>query len=232
MADRKGRLDQPRGTRRSIGLHYDAEAFGNWTERVARFLGTGRYLVAQTCLIIIWLLYNIIAPADWRFDPYTFTFLTLVLSLQAAYAAPLILLAQNRQDDRDRVNLDEDRTQSRLTKADVEYLTRELAAVRIAVGEVATRDFLRAELGRLDLGRQPGEGGKDKPKKANKGASKSPRERNADAELAMPTVLPSDEPDVQESVPRVAVPRSSVPQGSVPAAAAPQENAPDDVRSV
>jgi uncharacterized membrane protein len=151
MADPRIRLDQPRDPRRrALPLHYDPEAFGKSTERIARFLGTGRYLVLQTIIIALWLIYNVAAPRSWRFDPYTFTFLTLILSLQAAYAAPLILLAQNRQDDRDRVNLDQDRREAEQSKADVEYLAREIAAIRIAVGEVATRDFLRAELSRLE----------------------------------------------------------------------------------
>ena len=153
MADARTRLDQPREERRTLRPHYDAEAFGRLTERIARFLGTGRYLVYQTVAIILWLGYNVAAPKDWRFDPYTFTFLTLILSLQASYAAPLILLAQNRQDDRDRVNLDADREEARQSKADLEYLARELAAVRMALGEVATRDFLRSELGRVEAAR-------------------------------------------------------------------------------
>jgi uncharacterized membrane protein len=103
--------------------------------------------------IILWFGWNTPAPKHLRFDPYTFTFLTLILSLQAAYAAPLILLAQNRQDDRDRVNLDADRDEARQAKADLEYLARELAAIRMAVGEVATRDFLRSELARAEAAR-------------------------------------------------------------------------------
>jgi uncharacterized membrane protein len=131
-------------------VRYDPEAFGRLTERIARFLGTGRYLVYQTITIIVWVLINAV-PGLPHFDPYTFTFLTLVLSLQAAYAAPLILLAQNRQDDRDRVNLDADREEARQAKADLEYLAREIAAIRMALGEVATRDFLRSELTRMEI---------------------------------------------------------------------------------
>jgi uncharacterized membrane protein len=148
VAERRDRLDLPREQRRAIRPHYDPEAFGRLTERIARFLGTGRYLVYQTVIIILWIIWNALAPDSLRFDPYTFTFLTLILSLQAAYAAPLILLAQNRQDDRDRVNLDEDRDQTRQSRADLEYLARELAAVRLALGDVVTRDFLRSELAR------------------------------------------------------------------------------------
>jgi uncharacterized membrane protein len=140
------RLDQPRGVRRA-GPHYDAEAFGRFAETIARFIGTGRFLVIQTVVVIVWVGWNIAVPASWQFDEYPFIFLTLALSLQAAYAAPLILLAQNRQTDRDRVNLDEDRTRTERTREDIEYLARELAALRIAIGEVATRDFLRSELG-------------------------------------------------------------------------------------
>jgi uncharacterized membrane protein len=152
MAERRARLDQPKVDRRGLRNRYDADAFGRFTERVARFLGTGRYLVFQSVAIVIWVLINVL-PGLPHFDPYTFTFLTLILSLQAAYAAPLILLAQNRQDDRDRVNLDADRDEARQAKADLEYLARELAAIRMAVGEVATRDFLRSELARAEAAR-------------------------------------------------------------------------------
>jgi uncharacterized membrane protein len=160
MADRR-RLDQPRAERRGFRPRYDADAFGRLTEGIARFLGTGRYLVYQTVAIIIWILINTI-PGIGHFDPYTFTFLTLILSLQAAYAAPLILLAQNRQDDRDRVNLDADREEARQAKADLEYLAREIAAIRMAVGEVATRDFLRSELSRLEPAPKEPKDGKEK----------------------------------------------------------------------
>jgi len=127
----------------------DSEAFGRWSEAIARFMGTAKFLVYMTVVIVLWIAWNTLAPRAWRFDPYTFTFLTLVLSLQASYAAPLILLAQNRQADRDRLALEEDRRRAAMQKADVEYLSREIAALRIALGEVATRDFLRSELTRL-----------------------------------------------------------------------------------
>ena len=150
MAERRARLDQPKVERRGLRNRYDDDAFGRFTERVARFLGTGRYLIFQSGLIVLWILFNTLGPRGVRFDPYQFLFLTLILSLQAAYSAPLILLAQNRQDDRDRVNLDADRDEARQAKADLEYLARELAAIRMAVGEVATRDFLRSELARAE----------------------------------------------------------------------------------
>jgi uncharacterized membrane protein len=152
MAEPRVRLDQPRVVRRGLRLRVDPEAFGQWTELFARFLGTGRFLVYQTAIIIIWILLNTV-PGLKHFDPYAFLFLTLMLSLQASYAAPLILLAQNRQDDRDRVNLEADRDEARQAKADLEYLAREIAAIRMALGEVATRDFLRSELSRIEEAR-------------------------------------------------------------------------------
>ncbi|MFF0150207.1 DUF1003 domain-containing protein [Micromonospora sp. NPDC005203] len=151
MAERRRnvRLDQPREPRGITLPRFDAEAFGRWSEGIARGMGTANFIVVMTVVIAIWFGWNTLAPANVRFDPYTFTFLTLVLSLQASYAAPLILLAQNRQADRDRVALEEDRRRATAQKADTEYLAREIAALRIALGEVATRDFLRSELTRL-----------------------------------------------------------------------------------
>ena len=148
MANRT-RLDQPREQARLRMPRYDPEVFGRLSEAIARYMGTARFLVWMTVVILLWVVWNTLAPANLRFDPYTFTFLTLVLSLQASYAAPLILLAQNRQSDRDRVALEEDRRRAAAQKADTEYLAREIAALRIALGEVATRDFLRSELTRL-----------------------------------------------------------------------------------
>jgi uncharacterized membrane protein len=143
------RLDQPREPRRLRMPRLDQETFGRWAEAIARFMGTAKFLVYMTVVIVAWIGWNTLAPARLRVDPYTFTFLTLLLSLQASYAAPLILLAQNRQADRDRLSLEEDRRRAAMQKADTEYLSREIAGLRIALGEVATRDFLRAELNRL-----------------------------------------------------------------------------------
>jgi uncharacterized membrane protein len=144
---RRTRLDQPRvSSSRSLLPSTDPDAFGRLSERIARFLGTGKFLVAQSAVIFIWIIWNIVVPKSARFDAYPFQFLTLVLSLQAAYAAPLILLAQTRQDDRDRANLAQDRDQNAMLTADAEYLTREVASLRVALGDVVTRDFLRAEL--------------------------------------------------------------------------------------
>src|SRR3954468_659090 len=144
---RRARLDTPLEPRSSIPRpHYDPEAFGRVSEQFARFLGTARFLVYMTVFIVIWVVVNITPLA---FDPYTFTFLTLLLSLQASYAAPLILLAQNRQADRDRVSLDEDRAHNARLMAEVAYLAGELASLRQAVGEVPSRDYLREQLREL-----------------------------------------------------------------------------------
>lgn len=124
---------------------------GRVSERIARFLGTWKFIGYMTLAIGAWIVWNIIMPANLRFDTYAnkFTLLTLLLSLQASYAAPLILLAQNRQADRDRVQYEDDRARNDRTIAETEFLTREIAALRIAMGEVATRDYLRSELQRL-----------------------------------------------------------------------------------
>ena len=146
MARNNG-LDTPRETRRSIRPNYDPEAFGRMSERFARFLGTARFLVYMTIFIAFWIIWNFAAPTSLRFDDYPFIFLTLILSMQASYAAPLILLAQNRQADRDRIQANEDRDRDDRNITDTEYLARELASLRTAIGDVATRDYLRTEIG-------------------------------------------------------------------------------------
>ena len=140
------KLDQPQRGRTRFEL--DPDWFPRFSEAIARFLGTGRFLAIQTVVVLVWIAVNL---TSWRlqWDPYPFILLNLAFSTQAAYAAPLILLAQNRQDDRDRIALEEDRSRAERTKADTEYLARELAALRIAVGEVVTRDYLRSELEKL-----------------------------------------------------------------------------------
>ena len=149
--DRIARLDQPRDRRRSLreGLlaRYDSDRFGRFAESFARFMGTATFLVWMTIFIVIWIVWN----ASWgpdraRWDPYPFIFLTLILSLQASYAAPLILLAQNRQEARDRVQQEHDREANAQSHADMEFLAREVASLRLGIGEVATRDFIRGEL--------------------------------------------------------------------------------------
>ncbi|WP_036504773.1 MULTISPECIES: DUF1003 domain-containing protein [Nocardia] len=137
------RLETPVESR--FRFEIDAEAVARGSETVARFLGTGRYLLLQSVVVVVWIGLNVFA-VSLQWDPYPFILLNLAFSTQAAYAAPLILLAQNRQDNRDKVSLEEDRRRAAQTKADTEFLARELAALRIAVGEVATRDYLRREL--------------------------------------------------------------------------------------
>jgi uncharacterized membrane protein len=147
---RSTRLDQPRETSRPLlsRPQVDPEKFGRISERFARFMGTARFLVYMTAFVLIWLAWNTFAPRHLQFDPraLNYTLLTLILSLQASYAAPLILLAQNRQDDRDRVVGEQDRARDERGLADTEYLTREVASLRIALRDMATRDFVRSEL--------------------------------------------------------------------------------------
>jgi uncharacterized membrane protein len=144
----RARLYTPR-TSRVVAPRVDPEAVGQATESIARFFGTGRYLLIQTVLVLVWITINV-AAVSLRFDPYPFILLNLAFSTQAAYAAPLILLAQNRQENRDRVALEEDRRRDQEMKADTEFLARELAALRLAIGDAAkTRDYVRRELEEL-----------------------------------------------------------------------------------
>jgi uncharacterized membrane protein len=139
-----------RPARLQLQPHYDPDAFGRFSEAIARLLGTARFLVVQTVVVFSWITWNVVfrdTPAG--FDPYPFILLTLALSLQASYAAPLILLAQNRQAERDREEAESDRRASSRTQADTEYLARELAAIRLALGEMPTRDYLAEELDNL-----------------------------------------------------------------------------------
>jgi uncharacterized membrane protein len=142
------RLDTPKETRRPLVRRpaYDSDMFGVFAEQFARFMGTARFLIYMTLFVAVWVTWNAVAPADLRFDSYPFIFLTLMLSLQASYAAPLILLAQNRQETRDKVIAEQDRQANARAHADMEFLAREVASLRMSVGEVATRDFLRSEL--------------------------------------------------------------------------------------
>jgi uncharacterized membrane protein len=141
-------LSVPRGASPRIGARYDADAFGRFSEAIARFLGTGRFLAGQTVLVVGWIVLNTVGYVN-HWDPYPFILLNLAFSTQAAYAAPLILLAQNRQDDRDRANIERDREVAARTQADTEFLARELAAVRIALADVVTTQDLEESLSRL-----------------------------------------------------------------------------------
>ena len=151
MAESRGprsRLDTPQTSRRQLVRRptYDPDLVGSFAEKFARFMGTATFLAYMTLFVAVWVGWNALAPEDLRWDDYPFIFLTLMLSLQASYAAPLILLAQNRQEDRDQVIAEQDRQANTRAHADMEFLAREVASLRMAVGEVATRDFLRSEL--------------------------------------------------------------------------------------
>lgn len=152
MADRT-RLDQPRDVRRGFRPRrgeVDPERFGRFAESTARFLGTAKFIAWMTVFVSVWILWNMpYGPDRPRWDEYPFIFLTLILSLQASYAAPLILLAQNRQEARDRVTQEQEREATAQAAADMEFLAREVASLRLGIGEVATRDFIRSELRNL-----------------------------------------------------------------------------------
>ena len=143
------RLNTPGRRTRSVlpTVRWDRDAFGKFAESFARFMGTAKFLIGMTIIIILWVLWNVpFGPPRPRFDEYPFIFLTLMLSLQASYAAPLILLAQNRTEARDRVALEADREQTAQSRADMDFIAREIAGLRMSVGELATRDFFRGEL--------------------------------------------------------------------------------------
>lgn len=144
---RRDGLATPR-QRRGFGVHYDTDAFGQFSESIARTLGTARFLVWQSGIIVVWIAFNLLAPAAWQFDSWDrgLVLLTLALSLQASYAAPLILLAQNRQEARDRTQADTDRRVAERTQADTEFLAREIASVRVALTDVVTTQDLRTHL--------------------------------------------------------------------------------------
>lgn len=144
---RRSRLDQPRAPRRSVRPYpSDPDTFGRLSERISRFIGSWYFIAYMTAFVAFWAVWNLAAPSDLRFDEWPFIGLTLMLSLQASYAAPLILLAQNRQADRDRVQYLDDRARIDRIIADEDYLAREVAALRQAIGEVATRDFIRDQM--------------------------------------------------------------------------------------
>jgi uncharacterized membrane protein len=164
VAEEARRLDVPRGRGRRLNVfaRMDPDTVGRLAETTARLMGTGRFLTIQTIIVLAWVAVNV-AVVQLRWDPYPFILLNLMFSVQAAYAAPLILLAQNRQAERDRVQAEEDRARAAQTRADTEFLARELAALRVAIGELATRDFIRSELNRLV--EEPEPEWRDKPKR-------------------------------------------------------------------
>lgn len=148
MAERRPRIDQPREARKrwQIPAALSEESFGVVSEKFARFMGTPYFIVGMTAFVLGWMAWNTFMPPSVTWDKFPFTFLNVMLSLQASYAAPLILLAQNRQADRDRVALEQDRSRDERNLADTEFLTREVASLRLALRETATRDFVRGEL--------------------------------------------------------------------------------------
>jgi uncharacterized membrane protein len=145
---RREDLSTPRRGR-AFGIHYDPEAFGRFSEAIARTIGTARFLVIQTVIVIVWIAVNVLARS-LRFDEYPFILLTLALSLQAAYAAPLILLAQNRQADRDRAQGESDRDTTARTQADTEFLAREISSIRLSLSDVVTTENLADQMDRLE----------------------------------------------------------------------------------
>jgi uncharacterized membrane protein len=166
----KDRFDAPIGTRKSFvpRIRVNQEQFGRASEAFARAMGTGSFLIGMTIFVAIWITWNTLAPTVMQFDPKSlnYTLLTLILSMQASYAAPLILLAQNRQDDRDRVKFEQDRQRAERNLADTEYLAREVVALRLAMKDLATKEFVRDEL--RDLVKELAEELKEKPAKKTK----------------------------------------------------------------
>lgn len=142
------RLDQPaeRGGFRLPRLTFGSESFGSFAEYVARFMGTPIFLLWMTVFVIVWVSLNVIGLFGQKWDPYPFILLNLAFSTQASYSAPLILLAQNRQESRDRLGLEEDRRVAQQSRADMDFLAREIASLRMSVNELATRDYIRSEV--------------------------------------------------------------------------------------
>ncbi|MDQ5973880.1 MAG: hypothetical protein QG661_1089 [Actinomycetota bacterium] len=180
---RSARMDMPMDRSRSLRPSVDSERFGAMSESVARHIGSWAFIAWMTIVIILWVILNIVI-SDGAPDPFPFIFLTLLLSLQASYAAPLILLAQNRQTDRDRIQFQEDRLRTERLLADTDYLAREIAALRLALGEVATRDYVRGELRDLldDL-----DGRLEERAKAQRKAEKKAERKAAEAGSAADT---------------------------------------------
>ena len=147
---RREDLTSPRDTRR-VNVAYDSEVFGKFAESIASFIGTARFLVWQSIFIIVWILWNTLAPRDLQWDPWDrgLVLLTLALSIQAAYAAPLILLAQFRQERRDRLTSETDRTVAERTQSDTEFLAREIASVRLSLSDMVTGEDFNERFERL-----------------------------------------------------------------------------------
>jgi uncharacterized membrane protein len=142
------RLNTPGRRKRSMlpRVRFDSDAFGRFAENFARFMGTAKFIMYMTIFVVLWVFFNVVGLFGLRWDPYPFILLNLFFSTQASYAAPLILLAQNRQEARDRVAVERDREQTAQSRADMDFVAREIAGLRMSVGELATRDFVRSEL--------------------------------------------------------------------------------------
>ena len=147
---RREDLTTPRAVGR-VGVTYDSDRFGAFSESIANFLGTGRFLVWQTVVITVWIVLNTVVAERYQFDPWGrgLVLLTLVLSIQASYAAPLILLAQSRQERRDRITAENDREVAERTQADTEFLAREIAGVRLSMSDMLTGETFDERLERL-----------------------------------------------------------------------------------
>lgn len=178
MAD--SRLDRPKGAERGLfRRRAESDRSGQWAEAIARFLGTPSFILWLTIFVVAWIAWNTTVPENLRFDEWGFVALTLMLSLQASYAAPLILLAQNRQADRDRVAAEQDRQRAERSLADTEYLAREVAALRQAINETATRDFVRSELRALLEELRAEDEADEDPQERPEPARKAPRRSKA-----------------------------------------------------
>lgn len=173
---REERLDTPKGMRSETAARDRRDRFGHWTELIARWMGTPWFILLLTVVVVLWMGWNTLAPDPWRFDSAAigFTALTLILSLQASYAAPLILLAQNRQDDRDRVAMNQDRMRAERNLQDTEYLAREIVALRLGIEELASKDFVRQELKALLAELERGDAGDERPTGRGAGDSRGP----------------------------------------------------------
>jgi uncharacterized membrane protein len=184
-------LDTPRELRSRVLPTFggNPDAFGRFAERFARYMGTANFLLYMTVFVIVWVIINVVGLYGFAWDPYPFILLNLFFSTQASYAAPLILLAQNRQDDRDRVQIEQDRAQNERNLADTEYLTREVAALRIALRDVATRDFIRSELRSLLDDLQPA--GEPEEDEAPEKRQRSRDSRTSPRTQSIPRVRPA-----------------------------------------
>jgi uncharacterized membrane protein len=204
----RARLDVPREERRRLVPRpsYDSDTFGRFAEGFARFMGTARFLAYMTAFVIVWIAFNVIGLFGLKWDPYPFILLNLFFSTQASYAAPLILLAQNRQESRDRVISERDREANARALADQEFLAREVASLRMAIGEVATRDFLRSELRGLlaDIDQLSGAPTPDSPESPRKLVSPAARANppapdSPDSARQFPTPTPRATPPTHGS---------------------------------